>query len=55
MKPNHLKSGLRTEDVKRDSSLAYRKPKLFVIGRTNGVLKGHHGSGQESGGYAPKP
>ena len=32
----------------------YRKPAVFVAGRTRQTLKGHHGVGQESQGYAPK-
>jgi hypothetical protein len=32
----------------------YRKPAVFVAGGTRQTLKGHHGVGQESQGYAPK-
>ena len=34
---------------------SYRRPRLLVIGSTKRKLNGHHGVGQESGGWAPKP
>jgi hypothetical protein len=36
------------------ASLAYRAPRVVVVGSTREALRGHHGVGQESQGYAPK-
>ena len=36
------------------ASTAYSAPRVVVVGSTREALRGHHGVGQESQGYAPK-